>query len=163
MFKIRRLNSQDAKQFHQLRLRGLLSNPEAFASDLASEKKKKLSEIKSSLTSHFILGAFRDEDLVGSTAIYDFRFVSMAHKGKIGFTYVLPEFRRFGLGKKLMESAIKQGRKMHFEQIQLDVVVGNIPAIKLYKSLGFVKWGIEKRALKIGGKFLDEIHMVKFF
>ncbi len=163
MFKIRRLKSSDAKKFHQLRLAGLLTDPESFASDLNSEKKKKIADVKSSLKENFLIGAFDGANLVGSTAVYGFRFVSMSHKGKIGFTYVLPEFRRFGLGRKLMEFALVQARKMRFDQVQLDVVVGNNPAIRLYKSLGFVKWGTEKKAIKIGKKYLDEIHMAKFF
>jgi len=48
------------------------------------------------------------------------------------------------------------------EQIMLSVVTTQDAAIKLYRSLGFESFGCERRALKIGDRYLDEENMVLF-
>jgi RimJ/RimL family protein N-acetyltransferase len=47
------------------------------------------------------------------------------------------------------------------ELVQLSVVAGNAPAQRLYASLGFAPYGLEERALKVDGKYFDEVHMVR--
>lgn len=49
------------------------------------------------------------------------------------------------------------------EQIKLTVVSENHPAKKLYKSLGFEVYGIERNALKFNGQYYDEDLMVLSF
>lgn len=53
---------------------------------------------------------------------------------------VLPAFRRRGVAKAILETVLseKQGT------VYLDVRESNLPAISLYKSLGFVDTGIRK-------------------
>jgi ribosomal protein S18 acetylase RimI-like enzyme len=46
------------------------------------------------------------------------------------------------------------------EQILLSVTATQITALALYRSLGFVSFGCEARALKIGDRFVDEEYMV---
>jgi RimJ/RimL family protein N-acetyltransferase len=41
------------------------------------------------------------------------------------------------------------------------VVTGNEAALRLYAGLGFVQYGLEKKALKQGGRYYDEILMAK--
>lgn len=42
----------------------------------------------------------------------------------------------------------------------LTVVASNAPARRLYISEGFVPFALERRALKVNGKYLDEEQMV---
>ena len=49
----------------------------------------------------------------------------------------------------------------HVELIQLTVVSENEAARRLYADLGFVEYGIERNALKQGGRYYDEILMAK--
>jgi RimJ/RimL family protein N-acetyltransferase len=49
------------------------------------------------------------------------------------------------------------------ELLQLAVVSDNEPARRLYARLGFVEYGIEKKSLKQGGRYTDEVLMVKDF
>jgi RimJ/RimL family protein N-acetyltransferase len=41
------------------------------------------------------------------------------------------------------------------------VVSGNKPAQRLYDSLGFIEYGIEKNSLKQDGRYWDEVLMAK--
>jgi len=50
---------------------------------------------------------------------------------------VLPEFRRRGIARKLVEAAIGLAREHRAEHILLDVISGNTPAYDLYVALGF--------------------------
>ncbi|MEI2598370.1 GNAT family protein, partial [Acinetobacter pittii] len=47
------------------------------------------------------------------------------------------------------------------ELVQLVVVKGNEPALRLYQSMGFVEYGLETHALKIDGRYYDDILMAK--
>jgi GNAT superfamily N-acetyltransferase len=50
---------------------------------------------------------------------------------------VLPEYRRRGIARKLVERGIEIIRERGGQKAWLDVIDGNLPAYKLYESLGF--------------------------
>ena len=54
---------------------------------------------------------------------------------------VLPEYRRQGIAEKLL---LKSFEVNETDAVFLDVRESNAPAIKLYKSLGFVDTGVRK-------------------
>ena len=56
--------------------------------------------------------------------------------GNLLHLYVLPKYRKKGVGKKLMLAAIKELQAMGIRTIQLNVFAGN-PAKALYEQLGF--------------------------
>ena len=45
------------------------------------------------------------------------------------------------------------------EEARLAVVVSNVAAVRLYKGLGFEEYGLERRALKVGSEYHDELLM----
>ncbi|TDM38783.1 GNAT family N-acetyltransferase, partial [Macrococcoides goetzii] len=77
--------------------------------------------------------------------------------------YVDASNRRSGLARELIRKAIERAREMNLEQLTLGVVSTNEPAKKLYESMGFQTYGIEKRALKINGVYSDDEYMVLLF
>lgn len=50
---------------------------------------------------------------------------------------VHPDFRGMGLGREMVAFAIEAARKRGAEKICLDVTEGNLPAERLYASMGF--------------------------
>lgn len=74
--------------------------------------------------------------------------------------YVQPSSRKVGVGRRLVETIIDFARK-RVELIQLAVVSGNEQARRLFASLGFLEYGIEKNALRQDGRYYDEVLMVK--
>jgi len=48
------------------------------------------------------------------------------------------------------------------EQIMLSVATTQNAAVSLYRSLGFESFGRERRALKIGERYVDEENMVLY-
>jgi ribosomal protein S18 acetylase RimI-like enzyme len=58
--------------------------------------------------------------------------------GVVDDVFVLPEWRRRGIAKRLVGEGIKYFRELGMEEVRLDVVQTNEPAISLYRSMGYV-------------------------
>ena len=75
-----------------------------------------------------------DGKIVGCTMVQRRGSTNIWIVGTVG---VLPEYRRRGLARKLVQRGIEIIRERGGEKAFLDVIDGNIPAFKLYESLGF--------------------------
>ena len=163
--KIRILNESDARAYQEVRLSSLKINPEAFASTYEREVEFSLETIEERLEpvkNKFVLGAFdHNGSLVGIITFMRENGLKTSHKENIFGMYVVPETRGQGLGKMLMAELIKKAKNCNgLEQINLTVISGNNSAKKLYKSLGFEVYGVEKNGLKFNGQYFDEELMV---
>jgi ribosomal protein S18 acetylase RimI-like enzyme len=74
--------------------------------------------------------------------------------------YVRPDARKTGIGRRLVEAIVDLARQ-RVELVQLTVVRDNEQARRLYASLGFLEYGVEKNALKQDGRYYDEVLMAK--
>jgi RimJ/RimL family protein N-acetyltransferase len=107
-----------------------------------------------------ILGAFGPE-LVGLAGCFRMEGRKSAHKALIWGMYVAPEARGHGTGRALLDAAIAQARAWPgLEQVHLAVMTANAPARTLYLAAGFEVFGLERRALRVGDRYVDEEHMV---
>jgi GNAT superfamily N-acetyltransferase len=59
----------------------------------------------------------------------------------VGTVAVLPEFRRRGIARKLVEAGLDLIREQGGTQAILSVIDGNVPAYTLYEQLGFEHYG----------------------
>ena len=164
--EIRELEKKDAAAFRALRLRGLEETPEAFGSSAEEERLQQVPDWESRIENdrvqgNFVLGAFSAAgELV---AVCGFRRetarAKTRHKGYIWGMYVDPAARGRGIGRSLLEEAIRRvADRQLAEQIGLCVITENTAAKKLYDRLGFTVYGVEPRALKIGARYYDEEH-----
>jgi ribosomal protein S18 acetylase RimI-like enzyme len=62
------------------------------------------------------------------------------------------------LATALLRQVVEEARRA-YEEIYLSVVTSNMTAMKLYAALGFVQYGLERRALKVGEQYFDEALM----
>jgi RimJ/RimL family protein N-acetyltransferase len=83
-----------------------------------------------------------------------------AHKGVLWGMYVRPTARKSGVGRRLIE-AICDLASQQVELIQLIVVRDNERARRLYARLGFLEYGLETNAVKVAGRYYDEVLMSK--
>ncbi|MGF9853483.1 GNAT family N-acetyltransferase [Bacillus paramobilis] len=165
---IRLLTKEDAEKYWELRLQALQVNPEAFVTtyEEAIRQENPIKRVESNLTAatSCTFGAFNaDHQLVGVVTLLTEEKEAYKHKGHIVAMYVDASNRRSGLARELIRKAIEKAREMDLEQLILGVVSTNEPAKKLYESMGFQTYGIEKRALKINGVYSDDEYMVLFF
>jgi len=159
--QIRRLEISDAALFRDIRLEALQKNPEAFGSTLERENTQPLSWFEARLEARDVFGAFVDGTLVGMAGFSVLENSKEAHKGLLWTMYVRSAARNTGLGRKLVAAVLDHARG-RVEMVQLTVVSENESAIRLYRAMGFVEYGYEKKALKYNGRYFDEIHMVNF-
>ncbi len=165
---IRLLASGDLAAYKGLRDEMLESHPEAFTSDASEERAKEPTDYLHRLgldrreRGQFVLGAWRDERLVGAIGCERDRRRKGRHIGHIVGMMVRPEARRRGLGRALLQGLIGECRQIGgIEMLTLTVTAGNQAAVGLYEGSGFVVYGNLRQAIRLGkGQYHDKLHMV---
>ena len=162
---IRPLTAHDAEIFRAVRLRSLREDPAAFTNSYEEFSRQPIERVQARLSGggpdDFTLGAFAAGELVGTVGFYRETALKLRHKGNLVMMYVAPEMRGRGIGRALVEAALRRLRALDdLEQVLLGVVVTQTAARRLYESLGFRVYGREPRAVKIAEEYLDEEFMV---
>jgi ribosomal protein S18 acetylase RimI-like enzyme len=117
---------------------------------------KRLGEIKRGETVQFI--AEVDGEVVGNAEVR--RHVGrQSHVGTMGIV-VKSGFRRIGIGTRLIEKLLSEGKKQGLKIVTLQVNETNLPAITLYRKLGFNETGRIPKAIHWNEKYVDDIIMV---
>lgn len=88
-------------------------------------------------------------------------FPSMSHVAQAG-TFLLPEWRRRGLGRALFQTTVRFARGAGYAKIVIQVRASNAHAQAFYLRLGFQECGRLRRQVRIDGKEDDEILMEYF-
>ena len=84
-----------------------------------------------------------------------------SHRSTLGMG-VHPEFRRRGIGRRLLRAALAHARQIALERVELEVFASNHAARHLYEKAGFTVEGTLRRALKTNESYDDLIVMAKF-
>ncbi len=107
----------------------------------------------------FILLAVDGEEVIG---MLDFRAggsASNRHVGGFGMS-VANTWRRRGIGRKLVERAIREAKAWpDFCRIEIEVAPWNTVATRLYELLGFVIEARKRKALNLRGVPEDDLLM----
>lgn len=72
---------------------------------------------------------------------------------------VLPGHQRRGVGGGLMALAEQWARGRGVARVELTVRCDNLAAVSLYLKRGYAVEGLRRRALRVGGRFVDEYAM----
>lgn len=113
----------------------------------------KIEEIENSLNIRNLSYSSLKNDLESTNTIY---LVLLDNENIIGYIglellvdhaditgiAILSEYRKKGLASYLLNTAIEKCREMNLDNIFLEVRTSNLPAINLYKKLGFEKISI---------------------
>jgi len=164
---IRPLGSADLADYKRLRDDMLALHPEAFTSDAESESDKAPADYLHRLGlerrdgGHFVLGAWRAAPLVGAIGCERDERLKVRHIGKVIGMMVRPEARGAGIGALLLEACIGQARRAGLETLILTVTAENAGAVRLYERHGFVGYGTLPRAIKVGDRYHDKLHMAR--
>jgi ribosomal protein S18 acetylase RimI-like enzyme/8-oxo-dGTP pyrophosphatase MutT (NUDIX family) len=159
---VRRLRPEDGEAFIALRREALEREPFAFSSSAEEDRALSLDFLRRTLagTNQAIFGGFAGT-LVGSAGVYQDTQRKAAHKAHVWGVYVAPPHRRRGLGRSLMTAVLQFARGLPgVSQVHLGVADRGRAALALYERLGFVTWGTEPAALRIGDETAAEHHMV---
>jgi ribosomal protein S18 acetylase RimI-like enzyme len=107
------------------------------------------------------LVALRGDEVVGWCDISPMTREGFTHCVTLGMG-VRKDFRRLGIGRRLLEQTIGAARAIGLERIELEVFASNTPAIRLYDRVGFVVEGVKKRGHKLDGEYDDLVQMALF-
>jgi RimJ/RimL family protein N-acetyltransferase len=157
-FVLRRLGPADASAYRALRLGGLRDAPQAFAASFEEERQRPLAWFADRLQTSVVFGGFAREALVGVAGLRASTTAKLAHIGHLWGVYVAPPARGKGLAAALCRRILEEAPS-GVEQVHLAVASSNRAALRLYASLGFKEYGLERRALKVGGEYYDEVLM----
>lgn len=76
--------------------------------------------------------------------------IKIRHRAEFGIT-VEKSFQGQGIGRALMNACIECAKQAGFLQLELDAVADNVPALALYKSVGFQEYGRNPRGFRTRG------------
>jgi ribosomal protein S18 acetylase RimI-like enzyme len=158
---IRPLVRSDLAAFRALRQEALLLHPDAFGASAADEAllsdeqfATRIPEVRPDAT----FGAFQGDVLVGTAGFIVQRGAKERHKAAVWGVYVSPAVRGLGVAEALIRTVVDHARTVEgLELLQLCVAFHNDAARRLYDRLGFVPYGVERGALRLGpGHYVDE-------
>ena len=157
-YVVRILGQDDAPAFRRVRLEALRLHPEAFTASYEDEALLSEAQFAERLATPGMtrFGAFAGEELVGLVGLHLHSGLKVRHKASLFSMYVAAGHRRSGLAQQLVTAVIERAREAGALALQLFVTAGNAPAQRLYRQMGFVPFGIERRAILVGDTFYDE-------
>jgi ribosomal protein S18 acetylase RimI-like enzyme len=85
-----------------------------------------------------------------------------AHVGVLGMA-LLPEFRRQGIGGRLMRQTLDAAQAFGLRRVELTVRESNVVAIELYKKIGFATEGLQRDRILVDGAYENHVLMGMLF
>ena len=156
---VRTLTTEDAADYRDLRLAALREHPEAYVTDIAEESALSLEDFQKRLadtSTAQTFGAYDAGKLVGIATLLCTTRIRQRFRATIVGMYVLPEDRRRGVAKKLLETCVELARsKPEIEEVSLCITVGNETARKTYLAFGFHPEFVEPRYFKYAERYYD--------
>jgi ribosomal protein S18 acetylase RimI-like enzyme len=157
-YEIRALGVADVDEYRRIRLESLRLHPEAFGADHDESAALDRAQFAERLATPGLtrFGGFDGVHLVGLAGLQIRSSAKERHKADLFSMYVDRAHRRTGLAEQLVSAVIAGAREAGAAVLHLSVTVGNTPAQRLYRRVGFAVYGIEQRSLLVNGVFLDE-------
>jgi RimJ/RimL family protein N-acetyltransferase len=161
---IRALDEADAAAYRRIRRRALVEHPEAYGATVDELDARTQEEIAVGLApqpgTHCMFGAFVEQELVGLASFFRNNNEKLRHRAGLYQMYTAPEYRRLGLGRRLVEAVIDHVRRLEgLEELILAVTIGNTAAELLYLRAGFRPRYVDMGLLKLGNTYYDVLWM----
>ncbi len=160
---VRQLAAGDAHSFKQLRLQAIQTTPSFVWPTYAEESTRSVEELVARIqptSTQVVFGIFSGTELYALAGLRREPLEQVRHKGYVWGVIVEPSQRGKGYARRLMDEVASFAKNnWGATQLNLSVNVENFAAKKLYEKLGFIRFGIEPNALRVGPRYFDEEHL----
>lgn len=158
------LTAADAVAYRALMLEAYEQAADAFTTTAAEREAeseswwiKRIGSVDGLATS---FGAWKDRSLVGTVALEYSAKPKTSHSALVLGMYVQPQERGKAVGLALLNAAIAAASaRSGILCLNLTLTEGNAPALRLYRSVGFVDWGTQPQAIRTDSGLKGKIHM----
>jgi GNAT superfamily N-acetyltransferase len=158
------LTVADALAYRALMLEAYEHAPDAFTTTAAERRVepeswwvKRIGSTDGLATS---FGAWQGNNLVGTVALEYSAKPKTRHSALLLGMYVQPAHRTKGIGLALMNAAIAAAStRSEILSLTLTLTEGNEPALRLYKLVGFITWGLQPHAIRTESGLKGKVHM----
>ena len=106
--------------------------------------------------------ALVEDKVVGWCDVLPIDRPTRAHNGVLGLA-VLAEYRGRGIGTALLREALQGARAFGLTRVELSYREGNARVAALYEKFGFVREGVQRKAIRLDGAYEDLICMALLF
>jgi ribosomal protein S18 acetylase RimI-like enzyme len=162
---ITRLTPEHGPAYRSLMLQAYALHPDAFTTSATERQELPLSFWANRLANQpdskeVVFGAIVDGELAGVAGLSFEVREKTHHKATLFGMYVQAGHRKSGLGRQLV-AAVLDHAKQNADTllVQLTVTEGNVAAQSLYESFGFVTYGMEPMAVRVGDAYVSKVHM----
>jgi putative acetyltransferase len=102
--------------------------------------------------------ALDQQEVVGWADVFPGWAHAVSHCGSLGMG-VLPNYRRQGLGSRLLSACIEKAWANGLTRIELEARADNEQAIALYEKFGFKHEALKASAMRFDGAYFDAVQM----
>ena len=164
-FTIGRLAPEHAADYRALMLHAYDAHPDAFTTSTADREGLPPSWWQARLahgedTPELFFGALQGRRLLGSAGLSFERRQKARHKATLFGMVVVEDAQGQGIGQALVQAVLAEASvRPELLLVQLTVTAGNRPAEALYRRCGFLPFGTEPMAVRVGDGFVHKVHM----
>ena len=162
--RISTLTPTDVAAYRTLMLEAYEKAPDAFTTTAAEREAEPeswwVNRMGSTVGLATAFGAWLGSSLVGTVALEYSAKPKTRHSALVLGMYVQPEHRGKGVGLALLNAAIAAAsERPEVVVLTLTLTEGNAPALRLYRSAGFVSWGTQPQAIRTSTGLKGKVHM----
>ena len=163
--RISTLTPADVVAYRALMLEAYEKAPDAFTTTAAEREGepeswwvKRIGSADGLATS---FGAWNGEgNLIGTVALEYASKPKTRHSALVLGMYVQSQERGKAIGLALLNAAIEAASaRPEILSLNLTLTEGNAPALRLYRSVGFVEWGTQPQAIRTDSGLKGKVHM----
>ena len=155
---IRKTTADDASRLRALRIEALTSSPTSFASDMADVDAREWVKVASGDADNAVFVAEHAGQLIGMTGTFRSTRPKERHHADLWGVYVQPAWRRVGIARALVNSAVDWARDAGVAIVKLTVVPES-GARPCYERCGFRVTGLDPACIRWDGRYYDELLM----
>jgi len=161
-----RLTPDDAVRYCAIRAEMLADSPWSYFSSPGDDRAEDPAHVRERLASETMatFATAQGDRLLSVATVLRSERVRNAHRADIVGVYTTPPARRQGHALSVLRACIDHAKRWPtIDVIGLSVSDRAPGALAAYESLGFVRWGTEPDAMRIGSESASEHHMLLRF